>query len=79
MSALVREAQLSALRTSMESEANSKAGTATTVEKAAFISKGDFEVALTRVFPSVSKRDELVYARLQGTLRKTRGHIEEEK
>lgn len=41
-----------------------------------FISQNDFLHALTRVFPSVSRKDELVYARLEHSLRRTRGHIE---
>ena len=49
-----------------------------TVEGELKISKVDFDQALEKVFPSVSKRDEAVYAKLQTTLRKTRGHIEKE-
>ena len=35
----------------------------------------DFESALTRVFPSVSKRDEASYKALEGSLKKTRASI----
>ena len=38
-----------------------------------FISQKDFMEALTKVFPSVSRKDELVYAKLEHSLRKTRG------
>jgi len=38
----------------------------------------DFHVALSKVFPSVSKKDEQAYARLETNLRKTRSHIESE-
>ena len=40
------------------------------------IGESDFEAALSKVFPSVSKRDEMAYARLQTTLRKSRGQID---
>jgi len=33
--------------------------------------------ALSKVFPSVSKKDELSYSRLETSLRKTRSHITE--
>ena len=33
---------------------------------------------MTKVFPSVSKKDEIAYSKLQTSLRKTRGHIEGE-
>ena len=42
------------------------------------ISQEDFLHALTKVFPSVSKRDEQSYARLETSLRKTRSHINTE-
>jgi hypothetical protein len=35
-------------------------------------------VALRKVFPSVSKKDELAYAKLENSLRRTRGNIDEE-
>ena len=35
----------------------------------------DFVLALTKVFPSVSKKDELSYKALEGSLRKTRAQI----
>ena len=34
--------------------------------------------AMTKVFPSVSKKDEISYARLETSLRKTRSHINTE-
>jgi len=37
----------------------------------------DFTVALQKVFPSVSKKDELAYQHLEKSLRKSRGHISE--
>jgi hypothetical protein len=40
-----------------------------------FICQKDFINALKKVFPSVSKKDELSYAKLENSLRKTRGHI----
>jgi hypothetical protein len=42
------------------------------------ICHSDFLNALTKVFPSVSKKDELSYARLEHSLRKTRGSITNE-
>lgn len=35
----------------------------------------DFQKALTKVLPSVSKRDEILYRSLEGSLRKTRSSI----
>jgi hypothetical protein len=35
----------------------------------------DFTVALTKVFPSVSKKDEHSYQSLEKSLRKSRSHI----
>jgi SpoVK/Ycf46/Vps4 family AAA+-type ATPase len=40
-----------------------------------FITMRDFTVALQKVFPSVSKKDELAYQHLEKTLRKSRSHI----
>ena len=45
-------------------------------DEAIFISQKDFMIALTKVFPSVSTKDELIYAKLEHSLRKTRGSIE---
>ena len=39
------------------------------------INQKDFISALTKVFPSVSKKDELSYRALEGSLRKTRASI----
>lgn len=39
------------------------------------ICQSDFRNALTKVFPSVSKKDELLYSKLENSLRKTRSHI----
>ena len=41
-----------------------------------FIFQKDFMIALTKVFPSVSRKDEALYASLQHSLRKSRGQIE---
>mmetsp|Transcript_32370 Transcript_32370/g.49533 ORF Transcript_32370/g.49533 Transcript_32370/m.49533 type:complete len:423 (+) Transcript_32370:996-2264(+) len=68
ISALVRESQLSALRRQMEKGEDTEAK----------IMESDFVSALTKVFPSVSKKDEAVYRSLQTNLRKSRGHIENE-
>jgi hypothetical protein len=39
------------------------------------ITNEDFDLALTKVFPSVSKQDELKYKSLEGSLRKTRASL----
>jgi len=39
------------------------------------VTQKDFILALTKVFPSVSKKDELSYRALEGSLRKTRAQI----
>jgi len=39
------------------------------------IKQKDFHNALSKVFPSVSKKDEISYAKLETSLRKTRSHI----
>jgi SpoVK/Ycf46/Vps4 family AAA+-type ATPase len=70
LSALVREAQLNALKTNlMESKENDN------TTKQIFITMRDFTVALQKVFPSVSKKDELAYQHLEKSLRKSRSHI----
>lgn len=38
----------------------------------------DFKKAMRKVQPSVSKEDELTYAKLQKSLKKSRAHIENE-
>ena len=68
LSALVREAQMCALKAQLLTEASTDAGPLQVQQK-------DFQWALTKVFPSVSKKDELSYRALEGSLRKTRGHI----
>jgi len=45
-------------------------------EVAVQICQSDFANAMVRVFPSVSKLDELAYVKLQSSLRKERGHLE---
>jgi hypothetical protein len=50
----------------------------TTDDVKILIKRKDFMQALNKVFPSVSKKDELAYSKLQTSLRKSRGHIEEE-
>lgn len=40
------------------------------------ITSKDFMNALKNVFPSVSRKDELTYQKLQTSLRRTRGHID---
>lgn len=69
LSALVREAQLSALKSAM---AKDPEGTDENIK----ITNKDFMNALKNVFPSVSKKDELTYQKLQTSLRRTRGHID---
>jgi SpoVK/Ycf46/Vps4 family AAA+-type ATPase len=39
---------------------------------------GDFKKAMRKVQPSVSKEDEMTYAKLQNSLKKARAHIEDE-
>ena len=65
LSALVREAQLNALKGNLSSSST----------EMIYIGLRDFTVALQRVFPSVSKKDELAYQHLEKTLRKSRSHI----
>ena len=67
LSSLVREAQLSALKTAMDNNVDDTAEI--------LICHKDFMTALSKVFPSVSKKDEAIYARLETGLRKTRSHI----
>lgn len=69
LSALVREAQMSALKAAMDRNV--------TEEEQILIGHQDFKNALEKVFPSVSKQDEMSYARLEKSLRKTRGSIED--
>ena len=69
LSALVREAQLSALRAAMSKDPEGSDDNIKIFNK-------DFMSALKTVFPSVSKKDELSYRKLQTSLRRTRGHIE---
>jgi len=45
------------------------------VQDKIYITNLDFMNALKNVFPSVSKKDEIVYQRLQTSLRKSRGQI----
>lgn len=40
------------------------------------VTEDDFTVALSKVFPSVSKKDEAKYKALQSSLRKTRSSIQ---
>ena len=65
LSALVREAQMSALKAQLLSDTDN-----TDPLK---VQHKDFMQALSKVFPSVSKKDELSYRALEGSLRKTRG------
>ena len=67
LSALVREAQLSALKAAMDSNVED--------HEAILIAQSDFRNAMNKVFPSVSKKDEALYARLETSLRRTRSHI----
>jgi SpoVK/Ycf46/Vps4 family AAA+-type ATPase len=69
---LVREAQLNALKTSLF---ETKSSAVADVEIQLFITMRDFTVALQKVFPSVSKKDELAYKHLENSLRKSRSHI----
>jgi len=43
--------------------------------EAILIAQSDFRNAMGKVFPSVSKKDEALYARLETSLRRTRSHI----
>ena len=70
LSALVREAQLSALKATMDI-AQAQAGDSEKIQ----VTMKDFKLALTKVFPSVSKRDENSYKALEGSLKKTRASI----
>jgi ribosome biogenesis ATPase len=65
LSALTREAQLCALKLAMHRG----------ITKDVKITQEDFGVALTKVFPSVSKQDEQRYKSLESSLRKTRAAI----
>ena len=56
LSALVREAQMSALKQAMSQN--------TSGDEQIQITQNDFLTAMTKVFPSVSKKDELEYAKL---------------
>lgn len=55
LSSLVREAQMSALKESMEKG---------NCDGDIMITQKDFQTALSKVFPSVSKKDELAYSKL---------------
>lgn len=68
LSALLREAQLSALTRAMNDGQDE--------DQEIRIKQVDFETALTKVFPSVSKKDEQTYASLETSLRRTRGGID---
>ena len=58
---------MSALKSAMERNVSQ--------EEKILICQKDFLNALGKVFPSVSKKDELSYAKLETSLRKTRGSI----
>ena len=73
LSALVREAQLCTLRALVKKESENPEAKPT--EGKVLVQMKDFESALTRVFPSVSKRDEASYRALEGSLKKTRASI----
>jgi ribosome biogenesis ATPase len=70
LSSLIREAQMSALKAAMDRNV--------TEEEKILIGQQDFKNALQKVFPSVSKRDELTYSKLENSLRKQRGSITNE-
>lgn len=70
LSALVREAQMAALKAQFAVE---EKGIKDSLPLK--VHQKDFTLALTKVFPSVSKRDELSYKALEGSLRKTRSQI----
>lgn len=38
----------------------------------------DFNKAMKKVFPSVSKQDEIAYSKLKNSLKKSRAHIEDD-
>jgi len=62
LSALVREAQLNCIRTCGDEQEPS-------------LSEIDFEVAMSKVFPSVSKTDEALYKSMEKNIRKSRSHL----
>ncbi|CDW86238.1 ribosome biogenesis atpase rix7 [Stylonychia lemnae] len=69
LSALVREAQLNALKNNLDDQFSTDQ---------IFITQRDFIVALQKVFPSVSREDEVAYQQLERSLKKTRAHITHE-
>ena len=73
LSALVREAQLCTLRDLVKKESANPEAKPT--EGKVLVQMKDFTLALTKVFPSVSKRDERLYKALEGSLKKTRASI----
>lgn len=76
LSALVREAQMTTLRALVKRDDILKdSGEEVQPSVAAKVNMKDFEEALTRVLPSVSKRDEALYKSLEGSLRKSRSAI----
>lgn len=70
LSALLREAQLNALKANIEKE-----GVGSELTALIEITMRDFTIGLSKVFPSVSKKDEQQYMLLEKSLRKSRSHI----
>jgi ribosome biogenesis ATPase len=70
LSALVREAQMSTLKSSLQ-DISGLPATLKVLHK-------DFISALQKVFPSVSKKDENSYKALEGSLRKSRASINQQ-
>ena len=75
ISALVREAQMTTLRSLVKKEEAVQNPDQTNSAAHAKVSMKDFQKAMTKVLPSVSKRDEALYRALEGSLRKTRSAI----
>lgn len=62
---LLREASVLAIKRSKD-------------EEDVTITMDDFMKAMKKVFPSVSKQDEMVYNKLKSSLKKSRAHLEED-
>ena len=77
LSALVREAQMCTLKALVLKDEHvvASGGAKDGQSTAAKVTMKDFMNALTRVLPSVSKRDEGLYRALEGSLRKSRSTL----
>lgn len=66
---------MTTLRTMVKKDEENQAAANDAPKKSAKVSMKDFQRALTKVLPSVSKRDEGLYRALEGSLRKSRSAI----